>query len=518
MKKHITKPNIVFIIQIVTVVFAVLGFLPRSALLFSGGLLAVFVLTSSIEESVFLIARSIPMLTALPLTESFDSFNIWRIIVFIIFIKWIPQYDVLKKISSAVSLILERSRRSIRMAVYFAYANWRIEFLCALLMIISLLSLTKAADVLIGVKRIIYFANLGMLFFVARSVVSRDKMSKLAFNVLLSGALIIFIGAIQLASAYYMSVDNFSEFWALKVQKTLYGAHWANIAITANTWFAYYNETIHLRMFSSFPDTHSFPLYLLMVICFASFLFFNNKEKALKAAVFALVVFAVLGLVLSGTRGIWATAPFPLLFIAYLFLKKRLSSRAALSAAAPFILFLCFLPLSSIVFNSNQFSLRGGLASEKVFSERIKSIIDTNEVSNRGRIYIWKETAKSMARNPFLGVGIANFPTILKQNPTAIKAGASAHNLYLNFFAELGVFGFITAMLLILEILRNSWELFKNKEFAVWFFGLNSILYFVWILCYSMTDVAIFDERAFLLLMILIGSVFALSKRSASII
>lgn len=516
MSKHITKFNIVFLIQLTAVILAVLGILPRSALLFSGGLLIIFVLTSSIEESVFLIARSIPLFTALPLTANFDSFNVWRVVVFIVFIKWVLRCDVLKKTSQAVSLILEKGKTNIRGVLSFAYVNWRIEFLCALLILISLLSLTKAADARIGLKRIIYFANLGMLFFVARSVINKNNLNKIAFNVFLSGIIIAGVGIIQLAQTYYVGVDNFSEFWAWRVQKTLYGTGWANIAIAANTWFAYYNQTIHLRMFSSFPDTHSFPLYLLMVICFSTILFFTVRTKAGKAAISLLVALAVLGLILSGTRGIWASAPLPALFLGYLFYKKRLSARSALSVAAPLLLFLIFLPLSSLVFNSNQFSLENGTADQKVFAERIKSIIDTNEVSNRGRIYIWKETMKSMARNPLLGVGIANFPTILKQNPVAIKAGASAHNLYLNFFAEIGVFGFVAVFLIIYEIIKKTRFLFQNDDFIVWFFGISALIYFIWILGYSMTDVAIFDERAFLLLMVFVGAIFALSRRPAS--
>ena len=512
MKKYFNELNTVFTIQLATIIFVIFDILPRETLLFSGGLLALFALRGSIEESVFMIARCIPLFTALPLTSGFDSFNVWRVIVLIIFIKWIWQYNVLAKTLNVLSDIFEKAKSNFRAAVAFAYKNWRVEFLCAVLLLVSVLSLAKADDVLIGVKRIIYFINLGALFFIARSAANKNNINKIAFNALLSGALIVFIGFVQLASAYYMSVDNFSDFWALKVEKTLYGTAWANIAIAANTWFAYYNGTIHLRMFSSFPDTHSFPIYLLMVIGFAVILFFSSKEKIKKAAIFALMAFAMASLILTGTRGIWASALFPALLLGHLFFKKEISRRAAVSAGLPLILFLVFLPLSSLVFNSAQFAMTGGSAGDKVFSERIKSIIDTNEVSNSGRIYIWKETLASIARNPILGVGIGNFPTILKQNPTAIKAGASAHNLYLNFFAELGIFGFAAAILIIYEILKKSRQLFKNSEFAVWFFGLNALLYLIWILWYNMTDVAIFDERAFLLLMIFVGTIFALER------
>ena len=516
MKKYLTELNIVFAVQLAAIIFVIFDILPRETLLFSGGLLALFALRSSIEKSVFMIARCIPLFTALPLTSGFDSFNVWRVIVMIIFVKWFWQYDVLAKTLNAFSDILKEAKRDICAAVVFTYKNWRVEFLCAVLLLVSVLSLAKADDVFIGIKRIIYFINLGALFFIARSVANKNNINKIAFNVLLSGALIVFIGFVQLASAYYINIDNFSNFWALKVEKTLYGTAWANIAIAANTWFAYYNGTIHLRMFSSFPDTHSFPIYLLMIIGFATFIFFTNKEKRKRMAIFALMAFAVMALILTGTRGIWASALFPALFLGYLFFKKEISRRAAVSARFPLILFLGFFPLSSLILNSAQFAMTGGSAGNKVFSERIRSIIDTNEVSNSGRIYIWKETISSMEKNPILGVGIGNFPTILKQNPTAIKAGASAHNLYLNFFAELGIFGFAATMLIIYEILKKSRQLFKNGEFAVWFFGLNALLYLIWILWYNMTDVAIFDERAFLLLMIFVGTIFALNDKPST--
>src|SRR3989338_4922759 len=160
--------------------------------------------------------------------------------------------------------------------------------------------------------------------------------------------------------------------------------------------------------------------------------------------------------------------------------------------------------------------MSGGYNRGKVFSKKNKMNKENKQGSKKGRVYIWKETLVSMARNPVLGVGIGNFPTILKQNPTAIKAGASAHNLYLNFFAELGIFGFAAAILIIYEILKKSRQLFKNSEFAVWFFGLNALLYLIWILWYNMTDVAIFDERAFLLLMIFVGTIFSLSYERTS--
>jgi len=186
----------------------------------------------------------------------------------------------------------------------------------------------------------------------------------------------------------------------------------------------------------------------------------------------------------------------------------------ALQFILPLFLFFTILPFSFFAFNSTQFKLHEGGQKENVLKERIKSIIDTSETSNQGRIAIWKATLRSMAQNPVLGVGIGNFPTILELNPTAIKAGASAHNLFLNVFAELGMLGFIIFLLMLYEVFKVGWQLFSVDGYLSLsgFFGANALIYLIWILWYSMTDVAIFDERAFLLLMIMTGSLFALKN------
>ncbi len=516
MNAYFTKLNVVFAVELFTVILAVLGVFPREVFLFLAALIVFFVLFSSQEESLYLVARSIPLFVALPITDSFDSFNIWRIVVFILFVRLIAEQSVWRRIKAAFALMRAQAQTSMRDAVVFTYQNWRIEFLLVCLLFISLLSLAKADDAIIGAKRIIYFANLWMLFFVVRAAVSRENIRKLAGNVVMAGVLVVMVGVIQLVLAYTMSVDNFSEFWALQVNRVLYGDAWANIAIAANTWFAYYSGTIHFRMFSSFPDTHSFPLFLLMVSSFTAALLLYETNARKRALIYFFLGLASFELVLSGTRGIWASIVFPLAILWYLWYRKRITVSMARLAGIPLALFLVSLPVSALVFNSTQFGLAGDIKERKVLTERIKSIIDFEETSNQGRVEIWKATISSIVKNPMLGVGVANFPSILKLNPTATKAGASAHNLYLNFFAELGIAGGIILLLITYEILRKTWQACMRDEDAfIRFFALVWLLYFTWILWYSMTDVALFDERAFLLFMLSIGALYALARPHA---
>lgn len=513
MKRYLTKLNIVFALQCATTIAVVFGGFPRETFLFSAAVLVFFSLFCPLEETVLLIARSIPIFVALPITEQFDSLNVWRIIVLILFFRWLSDTARIHSIIDEVLVHARAIKTNAWHGIVRAWRQWPVEFLSLALIGISVASLIGAADVLGGVKRIIFFLNLTMLFFVVRSITTRGNAARIALNAVYSGIIVVLVGMLQLVLAYTMNVDHFSEFWALTVNKALYGAAWANIAIVANTWFAYYSGTIHLRMFSSFPDTHSFPLYLLMILCFATTLFAFEKNKPKKYILGAVIAFAALEAVLSGTRGIWASAIFAVVFIGYLFVRRYPIRKEAL---LPLVLFFASLPLAAFIFNSPQFQFRGTPAERAVFAERIRSIVDTEETSNQGRIYIWKETLRSMGKHPLLGVGIGNFPVVLALNPSASKAGASAHNLYLNFFAELGVLGFVATSLFIVVIMKKGWYLFtRGADDYVRFFALNALMYLVWILWYSMTDVAIFDERPFLLLMVLLGMMFALARSSS---
>ncbi len=510
-KKYLTSLNLVFFVEVIVVFLAVLEVIPRESFLFLAGILIYFVLFSSYKDSVLLIARSIPLFVALPITESFDSLNTWRIVVLVLFLKWFFDTKFFLFLD-ALFKIIKKSKKSFFGALKFTYSKWKIESLMFLLFLASIFSLLKAEDIVISIKRIIYFANLAMLFFVVRSVAGKIGIKEIAKNTIISGVLITTVGFIQLFMAYVMKINDFVEFWALDVNRILYGNAWSNIVIGANTWFAYYADTIHLRMFSSFPDTHSFPLYLMIVLVFAMTLLFKKYLKMENfIALLIFIILAMFAIILTGTRGIWASFVFPAFILIFWLFRKQVSKDILKFLSIPFIIFIILLPISSPVFTSKQFKIETNKeVSEKAFSERFKSIVDTEEVSNKGRIFIWKESIKSIIKNPILGVGLGNYPVVLKENTSAIKSGASAHNIYLHIASELGLFGLLIFILILYEILKKAWLIFKeSKNTYLAYFSLIAFLFIVWILGYLMTDVAIFDERAFLMLMILLGVLFS---------
>ena len=136
----------------------------------------------------------------------------------------------------------------------------------------------------------------------------------------------------------------------------------------------------------------------------------------------------------------------------------------------------------------------------------MRSIIDFGETSNAQRIEIWKKTTDSIIKHPILGIGIGNYPIVLSQDLKLAKAGSSAHNLYLHVAAEMGIPALILAIWLMLKILFNAFKKYASSDdpFLIVFYG-ASLLYFPWVLLYLLTDVAVFDERAFLMLAITAG-------------
>jgi O-antigen ligase len=152
------------------------------------------------------------------------------------------------------------------------------------------------------------------------------------------------------------------------------------------------------------------------------------------------------------------------------------------------------------IFSSSQFSVQGDSVK---LTKRIRSILDFGETSNAARLEIWKASMKSIADKPILGVGINNFPVVLKQHTFLAKAGSSAHNIYLHIGAEMGVAALIVAIWMmvliwfrIIRFVRDSDDIF------VVVYGTSMALFFPWVMAYLITDSALFDERAFLIFLV----------------
>lgn len=344
--------------------------------------------------------------------------------------------------------------------------------------------------------------------------------------------LVALLGFVQLVMTYFINIDQFAEFWARKVEFGLFGSAWAAIAIKANTWFAYFGDQLSLRMFSIFADSHSFPIFLLFglpavfavslkrVVAAGGSLKAMFRTRGSLWVVFVPIIF--LAAILSGTRGIWAASlgVVAVVLIVMFWIKRDYKIKYPPKAdkldifkyiGSYLIFFFMLFLVAWPIFASPQFLTAKGDAA--MMGKRVKSIIDFSETSNSQRIEIWKASIQSIIKHPLLGVGIGNFPVVLGQDLALAKAGSSAHNLYLNIAAEMGILALLATLWFLWLLIKKVFYNFMGSDSPLESIYFAACLIFIpWVLIYSLTDVAIFDERAFLLFVITAALIFGQNK------
>ncbi len=317
--------------------------------------------------------------------------------------------------------------------------------------------------------------------------------------------LVVIAGYIQLISTYLLDIYQFVGFWGEGIQLRQFGSVWSSIAVNlGNTWFAYFGAQLSLRVFSLFPDSHSFPLFVLLGIpaLFAAFLrpllaqgpiTFRNFLTARPSRRIVWVPLSFLIVILSSTRGIWAASIGVLLWVPMVLFWLRWNGADAprrnlwLYLASYLILFFVLFFVAYPIFASPQFLLLK--ADGFLLEQRLASILDFGETSNAQRIAIWTASLRSIAKHPFLGVGVGNFPVVLDQDIFLARAGSSAHNLYLNIAAEMGMAALIVTLWFFWLIIRYAcrWYLDARDPLLMTYAG-ALLLSVPWVLLYSLTS------------------------------
>ncbi len=548
--------NTIFTIQVIIFGLIVTGFLPRETAIFLAVGLIIYIILAPIEDATLFFVRSIPLFIAIPITANYDSLNTWRILSIILWLK-LAHVTGLKYFLK----IKEFSKYSKLLVILFIFA---------------LLSVIPAIDKGEAIKRIIYFVNLSLVGMVVYYLVQRNTdleaklpskasfVNRLVKNIAIPTIIVTVVGFIQLASTYFIDIYQFMRIWGEGIQMRQFGVLWSEIAVRlGNTWFAYYGNQLSLRVFSLFPDSHSFPQFVLLGLpaLFAISLLplwklirprqaFGEAGEIGNWKLIQMiharmnisilwVVAAFLIAILSGTRGIWAASA-GVIFVIFLVLywlnrdekkiKNKITSHYDRVNMLPkenqgssyyknifkyislyMLVFFLLFAVAYPIFVSPQFLLSKG--DWGLFGERIKSIIDFGETSNSQRIEIWRASLESIKNRPLLGVGIGNFPVVLKQNIFLARAGSSAHNIYLHIAAEMGILALVTTIWFLWLVFKKSYENFINSTLyplhdrgvdtmsenglTMIYFG-ATLIFVPWVLIYSLTDVALFDERAFL--------------------
>ena len=506
----ITSLKLIFLFEIIIVALISFGFIPREAALFLTALLFFYILLHPLENSLILLIASIPLFIALPIKENFDSMASWRILLAVLFFVW---------------FFKTAGRSPINWLKYFkkffvSICSSKFYLFLFAFLLISILSLIIAEDIVAGVKKILFLANIFVFYILIVNIIKTKKSFLRAIKALaVAGGLTIIIGFFQLLSVLKYPLYAFWQFWAENVSTVFYGKNLGELMTYSNTWFSYYDSAPPtLRLFSIMPDSHSFamicifsvPLFLILLKFFQKDI---QKRKILKT----FFILSILGIILSGSRGAWLSIIFPLMILFYLFFKQIepfLSRRVFVPLILFFLLFAISVFYPPVFYKFQSWQSGQDISSDSlIFFKRARSISDIDEVSNKGRIEIWRQTIFSIARHPILGIGIGNYPLALDQNISAAKRGSSAHNLYLDIATETGILGILAFLAILYFILKKSWMIFRKSPDNLYkFYALCFGVFLIWILGYSFFDVTLFNDKVLMFFMVELGLLFAIDK------
>lgn len=425
----------------------------------------------------------IPLQIALNPTSNFDLASL-RVFIVLFFLVW-----------------LVKNFKDFCRGVYFK----NLQSIALILFFISILfSLIGAENIFWGARKIAFFASIFPLYFLALALAGNLVKTKKIFKVLVvSGALFAFVGLIQFFSVFVFGLEEVYNFWARNIVPIFSGFNFGALILAYPSWLVNIGGKTIMRVFSFFSDPHMFSFYLGMILpLFAVLLPRNRFKKTISKywnLYIAYIVFAVVftALLLSFARGAFVAIIVSFLLVSaliWIFLNRKKTP-----------IFLCFLLLIFIIPGTP-------------ISDRFYSSFDFNEGSNTGRLEMWRQSGQTGLNYFWSGVGLGNYSLVVNSE-FGYRNPATAHNLYLDIFSELGFIGLLSWLFL---FFGTIWQLFqklketKIREQKYVIIGLiGSFSYF---LVHSFFETPIYNPSVLALLMIILGvSSIVVDKTSCAV-
>ena len=253
---------------------------------------------SPAEDSLWLVVASIPLFAALPIMDNFDTLANWRVLIAVLFLCLF--------FKKGVSLNILRDKDG-KWRIKENLKHYKLEYLVIPFLLISAFSIGVADYKVLAVKKFLFLVNIFLLFLIVRNL-TRDKESIISVwrAAAVGGITAVFIALFQFFSVFFAPLIVFWQFWANRVINFFYGQNLTDLLSRSNTWFAYYKSAPPtLRLFSIFPDSHSFAMFCLLAapILAALGIYYQNSRR-LRTIFSVFIGLALFGAVFSGSRGV----------------------------------------------------------------------------------------------------------------------------------------------------------------------------------------------------------------------
>ncbi len=451
-------------------------------------LISVFIFLFGAYKGFLLLLLSIPFFLVLP-GLPFDSLSMWRPLFVLLFMVWLIKEKKLQL-------------KSVEFLPWDKYLLW--FFLAAVFSVLAF-----AEYKIPGIKQLIFFLNIYLFYLVGSNVIkTKEQVSQTVKFTIWSLTIIVTLGFAQLIGTFLTNLDTFWVYWASNISQLYYGSYFSSVALYSNSWFSYVGGR-NLRMFSIMPDSQSFAYVCMFGLCLGTALtreVFVHIRKWLWSG----IRFAGMGVMLSGTRAVWAGAMLPVLAVAIAWLKDFMPALVK-KFKWPFVILFLLLIISPLI-NKGLSTLRIGKFEEN-FLDRAKSIYDLKESSNAGRIEIWKSSLIYGTKHPW-GIGLQNFLVAAADPESKISyedlAGrvnekynlparfVSAHSLFLQVFVETGFVGLGLFLLFFYKVLKTLFEFLKahlkEKDFYI-YLAAQFFLAALWVLAAGFFDITLFNDK-----------------------
>ncbi len=471
------------------------GMWPAQAAYINLGVQLIALFTFDLEHAAYSAVLAIPFYLVLP-NPKFDTFSQWRVVFLVLLL-----------------IAVYKNRLWKNREKLFSWDNW-FGFLAAAVLV----SIIFAGDKYLGIKKFAFVFNAYFLYLVFYYSIKSKEQIKRAIKVasIPLFAYVIF-GFIQLAISWSTNIYYFWQYWAIIISRPFYGPLFSDTSTYSNSWFSFDNHVPSLRMFSLLPDSHAFAVICIFSVLFASALlhFYKSektrKAKTAKVLLWIILVLSVLGMIFSGTRGVWAGLAAPAIILIYLYV-SRYGRQLIKPMFYPLIIFIVAIAASPLINRGAEMLLQKNTQGN--FFTRATSIYSLTDSSNAGRLKIWGYTiVHIIAEHPLVGIGYGNFETAVttsqEQQFNLPKDYITAHNLYLNIFAEAGILGFAGLLLYFYKIADEFWEFFKKhylfENDSHVFFAVNAGLYLIWVFAYSLVDETLLNDRVLICFFIILA-------------
>ena len=404
------------------------------------------------------IAIYLPFQIALNPTKGIDLASI-RVLILIAFFIWLAE-----------------SLRKKKLIIYNNPLTW----LVVAFVLINGLSLLEAKNVDWGARKLLFLLSIFPIYFVASSYqVKLENYLKFARALIASATAVALIGIVQFLLQFIWGMKKVYAVWAEYIIIPFLGKSFSEAVLENPSWLVNISGKTYLRATATFPDPHMLSFFLGLTIPLAMALFIISNKKITYGLAFGILLLCD---ALTFSRGGYLGIIIGLFFCLVIFWNKIKKKHKITMLIGTALLLLALIIPNPI-------------------SARYRSIFDLSEGSNMGRIETWKKAGKVILDNPWLGVGIGNYPLAIKPS-ASYREPIYAHNSYLDIAAETGI---LNALIWIGILFSASVSFLKKSESSpIYLAGTVSLIIFS---VHSLVELPIYSPVVLTaLLMIISGS------------